>query len=618
MMRLLIPAILLMTAFAGCFSDDGADPDPDTDLTPTTSVFERADMPFNVTDSISHVLEAGPYDILPGIQFFESYDIPITQGGAAATGGVVSYGVHLPDIEGCDWTQSDLPEMCHLPVVADIGPYYGAAGKMLPQLEGDVPVDEHSRNRLFGALVENLVPHGYALVAVSVPGTGDSNHCQDLGGPVEQAAIDAAVTGMGTAAWSNGNVGLIGRSYDGTTPWEAATFGNEHLKTIVPISGLQGMHDLMWRNGTSEDRGGSGLLWAIYQAFTVDGDAGEVEMVCENTATGAMQSLGAYLTGDHFAAPVNDYWTSRDYFDRVLENYDGSVYYIHGLQDWNVDPHQAFPYYELLRQNGNEIKGLFGQWDHAYPDRPSDHSDQGSGHGEEAFPKTVRYDWAQDLLEWFDHYLKGTGAKPALHVEVQDNMGTWRVEATYPPSDVKWTPITLDQNTGTSFVVPEQAGSPAPVITGGSAFAVHLPPLSETNDTVIAGPARLHITVTPSAPGGQVMAQLRDAETGLRLGHAVMDLRFAAGGDEMQPVAPGLPMTAMMEFQAFDVVLPAGHGLELILSGAGAFTEVETGQTYLPSPVNGPIMVSLGSDSVLKLPVDQDPTNTFVPPVWYE
>ena len=38
--------------------------------------------------------------------------------------------------------------------------------------------------------------------------------------------------------------------------------------------------------------------------------------------------------------------------------------------------------------------------------------------------------------------------------------------------------------------------------------------------------------VTAAFDGGQVFAELQDAETGLRLGHATMDIRYHAGGYE--------------------------------------------------------------------------------------
>ena len=98
-------------------------------------------------------------------------------------------------------------------------------------------------------IIDQILPHGYAFAQVSVTGTGRSNHCMDLMGTAEQLGNDAAVSWLGSQDWSNGNVAMIGKSYDGSTPWQAAMFGNEHLKTIVPISGLIGVKELMWKNG---------------------------------------------------------------------------------------------------------------------------------------------------------------------------------------------------------------------------------------------------------------------------------------------------------------------------------------------------------------------------------
>ena len=83
----------------------------------------------------------------------------------------------------------------------------------------------------------------------------------------------------------------------------------------------------------------------------------------------------------------------------------------------------------------------------------------------------------------------------------------------------------------------------------------------------------LHLDVTAAFDGGQVFAELQDAETGLRLGHATMDIRYHAGGYEPQTVFPGQTLVMLMEFQGLDVVLPAGHGLKIVLT--------ETGEDYL-------------------------------------
>ena len=285
------------------------------DLTPITPVRERTALPFRTDDAYSHVLVEGAHGILPALSIF--VDVPVPLGNGLPT-QKIHMGVFLPEIEGCDYSAETLPDACRVPVVADVGPYYGE-----PVL-GDVHATEPAK-RLGGFLIENLVPHGYAVAQVSVMGTGDSGGCMDLMGEVEQAGVQAAVEYLGTAPWSNGAVGLIGRSYDGSTPWEAAMVGSPYLKTVVPISGLYGQHDLMWRNGSAETRG-PGVLWALYYAFTYTGNEGNPTLqaqqilenaVCPDTQTGLAQGLAAFATGSK-GPEANAYWHERSFKDEVL------------------------------------------------------------------------------------------------------------------------------------------------------------------------------------------------------------------------------------------------------------------------------------------------------------
>ncbi len=585
MRTLLVATLVALPLLAGCLTGDVDDGSTGTPVgSGTTSVFERHELDFIIDDGWSHTLQEGVYEILPGVGHFLDVELPLTEAGGAATGAKAHLGLFLPEV----------PAGTKVPVIADIGPYYSSSDSMVVQMEGDTIATEPA-GRLGAFLIENFVPHGYAVAQVSVFGTGDSGHCQDLMGISEQAGVQAAVEWLGSQEWSNGNVGLIGRSYDGSTPWQAAMVESDHLKTIVPISGLIGVHELMWRNGSAESRG-PGVLWALYQSMSVDGDMGDVENACKDVLQSPIAHLGAYATGDHFAPQANDFWAERYFLDAALANYKGSVYFIHGLQDWNVDPHMAFPTYQMLLDHGIETKGLFGQWDHAYPDRIDDHSDQDSGYGAEAVPLSVRHDWAQDLLEWFDHYLMGTGAKPALHVEVQDNMGNWRVEATYPPSDLEWVELDLADAT-------YESTGPFPTVTPNDAVTFDFGALSD-EDVRIAGLPQFHVDVIPTGPGGQLFVRMWDATTDLRLGHAVMDLRFHEGGRDMGTVTPGQQITALMEFEGLDVILPAGHELRVVVEA--------TGEDYLPSAVTDPVLLVGGT---FRLPTTvPEETDFFTPP----
>ncbi|PSQ18141.1 hypothetical protein BRC99_00185 [Halobacteriales archaeon QS_7_69_60] len=109
-------------------------------------------------------------------------------------------------------------------------------------------------------LAENYIQQGYAVAAVAVRGTGGSGGCMELMGPNEQADIDQAVTWLGENGRSNGNVAIIGRSYDGTTPWMPARKGNPYLATVVPFSGVPDIHERPELRDRSPDVPLAGLL----------------------------------------------------------------------------------------------------------------------------------------------------------------------------------------------------------------------------------------------------------------------------------------------------------------------------------------------------------------------
>ena len=362
--------VVLLTVLAGCFGNGDVIIDDSNDQASYPQPWERSDIIYDDSDIYSRVTINGSYGIDSVRSVFVDVDtITAADGGAGLTGDAqVHLGLWLPVIEGCDWEAGNVSEECQVPVIADVGPYYN---------DGDVdaltPAD-----RLGKFLIENYVPHGFGVAQVSVFGTGESNHCMDLMGTDEQRGIDAAVSWLGSQAWSNGKVGLIGKSYDGSTPWQAATFGNPYLATIVPMSGLIGVHELMWRNGSMEARGMI-MHNGVYGSFGIDGDTEDSHTLCEGYLEGYYNGPAAYLTGGMVTYGGNDYWTERSFLDRVLQNYNGSIYNIQGMQDWNVDPHMAFPTHQLVENAGIEIKTYAGQWAHDYPDRASGHASLPSG-----------------------------------------------------------------------------------------------------------------------------------------------------------------------------------------------------------------------------------------------
>ena len=542
------------------------------------------------------ILEKGPYSILEtanewnSTHVFVEYDLPETEGGAGVTNDAkISLAFWLPDV----------PDGEKVPVIAEIGPYFQEPSVQTPTIE--VP-----GSWLGQMIIDQILPHGYAFAQISVTGTGRSNHCMDLMGTAEQLGNDAAVRWLGEQNWSNGNVGLIGKSYDGSTPWQAAMFGNEHdyLKTIVPISGLIGVKELMWRNGSSEARAPF-MHNGVYGSYGLDGDEEDYQNICPDYLIGPGTGVSTYLLGSEV---FGDYWAERYFLDRVLENYQGSVYLIQGMHDWNVDPHMAVPTMNALIDAGIEAKGLFGQWDHDYPDRPQqlyERSDMG-GRGGEAFPEMIRYDWMQDLLEWFEYYLQERGPQPGQWIEVQDNYGDWRVEFNrYPPADTtEWVAILGDElsNIGGSLTILPDASS-------GPVWETE--PLTKT--LRVAGTPRLHVDVTTASVGGQLYALMEDCYEGtcIHVGHAIMDLRYHAGGDDIQTWTPIFEtINAKMEFFPLDAMIAEGHTIRISLAS--------TGEDYLPASTSSIVTIQEGETSTLQLDIiseNPEERRYFTPPV---
>ena len=246
---------------------------------------------------------------------------------------------------------------------------------------------------------------------------------------------------------------------------------------------------------------------------------------------------------------------------------------------------------------------MLGQWEHNYPDQWTKHNAQDSGYGGEAIHYMTRWEWAQELFEWMEYYLKNIGPKPALHAQVQRNDGEWRVEETWPPLDVERMSLSIGDCSYDGVFT----GGGAPFVGGGQIVTVECPSISDS-DLHIAGLATIHITAIPTFDGGQVFVEMQDAETGIRLGHATMDVRYHAGGYDAQTVIPGQQITLLMEFQAIDAILPAGHGIRLIMS--------EQGEDYLaPACGNTCTVHVLPSLSTLELPViERDGSNVLITP----
>lgn len=583
---LFMTCLVLTMSLSGCFGSEESSTDGDEE-TLYPDIYSRHTLDWNWSDSYSYVLEPGPYTALDVQEAFIEVD----------TSDIWETGPPTSNVHLSYWLPSNTQEGEQVPVIAVVSPYFSYGQ----------PGDESGATNVVGAgrgefIFDNYIPHGYAFAQVSVFGTEESSGCFDYRGAGEGLGIHSAVEWLGSQNWSNGKVGLYGKSYEGATQWEAAALGSEYLATIVPISGTTGLHPLLYKNGSAEAR--SQVMHMNYFSSTVDYNADDLDNICPDIIEGFFAGPVTYGLGE-LDPYMENYYDEREHISKALTNYNGSIYWVQGMQDWNVDPHQVFGgppgtvWYQDFIEAGFDVRGMLGQWEHNYPDQWTKHNAQDSGYGGEAIQNMTRWDWGQDLFEWFEYYLKGIGEKPETHAQIQRNDGQWRIEESWPPTDSEIFSLELSdcQNDG-AFI-----GGGAPVVGGGQSVTVECPGINE-EDLHISGLATIHIPTVPTFDGGQVFVELQDAQTGLRLGHATMDVRYHAGGSEPQTAIPGQTITMLMEFQGMDVILPAGNGLRFVIT--------DTGEDYLaPACGTACVVHVLPSMSTFEAPII-DRTNSEV------
>lgn len=412
----LVVLLLVALALAGC--SNGPKPAPAPVVAPTTppsSAFLHSLSPMAYKD-----LAATPHVL-------EHHRIAVRE---------------LVELDSYVWRPTNVDKV---PVVLTVTPYYGGG---TPEVS---PLGNPS-----GMVAEALVPRGYAVGFVSVTGTGDSGGCFIQGGPQEAVDIAGAIDYYGSQPWSNGNVGLIGVSYDGTTPQEAWVEAPAHLKSIVPISGISDLYKYNYVNGVPIGTTGQAFT-NYYWALTglgpagLEGGVGATDPAsvpgaiageaCTDQADVQEASAGSAMDGNKDA-----YWQERDFGARYRADPDrerAAVLYVHGLQDYNVKDHHMEGWLDVLQGSGVPFKALLGQWSHAWPDNSLTPGNCAPSQEPGARPPTCRADWWNaTLVAWFDQTLKGvdTGVLDMPAVQVQDDDGTWRGEDSWPPRDARpWT-----------------------------------------------------------------------------------------------------------------------------------------------------------------------------------
>lgn len=485
-----------------------------------------------------------------------------------------------------------------VPVILEITPYYG----------GGSPIDP--TNVLAGNFknVANLfVPRGYAVAISSVRGTGNSEGCFSMGGPEEAKDSAAVIRHLAHQPWANGRVGMMGVSYPGTTPQDVWVEAPAELKTIVPISGISDLYKYNFVNGVHINAQGYAFntyYWGMVGLSPVGLNGGDqlrdpvsvpgaiVGEVCPEQVW--VQEGGASSAVD---GNKDGYWQLRDFLAELRADPNrprASVFYIHGLQDWNVKPHMMEDWLPDLISNV-PYQIWLGQWDHAYPDRE---------------------DWWTVLTAWFDKFLKGkdTGILGAPRVQVKDDDGRWRHESIWPPQNPA--KLTLRPRPDDTLASQAAAGTvsyqdyngvlpPVPVLGPDRVVFVSEPLIADLH---ISGLPRFEADVTASGDRASLILTLaeRTPEGDRAINYAAISLNHVQSLAEGRQSVAGLTQRVGVNFFPQADVIHAGNRIVLIAAG-NTVPEGQPGPSLQPVATGSTITLGLG-EALLVLPLD----NTLV------
>jgi X-Pro dipeptidyl-peptidase len=440
---------------------------------------------------------------------------------------------------------------------------------------------------------EYFVPRGYARAVFDVLGTHSSTGCYDYGGTKEREAAAAVVDFLGELPWTNGKVGMIGISYDGTTQLAAAIEQPEHLAAIVPQAALSRHYDYVFSNGVPHVKPPAqgtptGMDWGFGGPPILDRSDPARNLDLVQSRADECDKVEHTRRAPQDDPVYDDFWVQRDY-RAVAHLIDVPVLLEAGWLDVNVHPLHSTRLFQALRPEVPKRLSL-GPWDH--------------GDGTFADAMDVRH-------AWFDEFLLGldTGVLDEPAVDNQPVNGARDDDDTWPPSETTIVEIELVDGAPSAGQAGVREGASVftdnnPAFTGyevnqpdpaSSYLAYETPPLPR--DVRISGTPRLRLRATSSNDSTHYCVSVATWPVIQAVTMGNFNTRNRNGLHVSEPLVPGQPYDATIELYDTDIVVPQGQSLFISLAGTTAYCRQDDNQ---PGSTN-----DILAGSVLELPVSE-------------
>jgi len=401
---------------------------------------------------------------------------------------------------------SELEGVATVPVIMDASPYYLCCGR--GNESERKTYDGNGNPQKFPLFYDNFFePRGYAIVQVDMAGTARSTGCSDEGAASDVDSIKAVIDWLNgraqaidsagnpvVADWANGDVGLIGKSYDGTLASAVAATGVEGLKTFVPIAAISSWYDYDRSQGLPYSFNYPAWLSQVVESART-----------ENVDCSGINSLMNQFDADESGA-YTTFWSKRDY--RLApapsaRKVRASMFLVHGLQDTNVKTLNFGRWLAKLPKSRIEAKVWLSRLGHTDPF------------------DFRRAQWVDTLHRWFDNQLMGIQNgildEPRFDVEVSPGMwiktNSWplsnhRLTLTFHP-DGTLTPGPPEDATDSFTNDPGQTEAEA-VAKGNNPNRLLYVTGSLKHDLHLSGESTVQLNITPQGSVGQVGVALVD------------------------------------------------------------------------------------------------------------
>lgn len=484
-------------------------------------------------------------------------------------------------------------------------------------------------------LAQRFLAAGYAWLDVDVRGSGASGGVQrSLWSDDEVADGGELVDWIVRQPWSNGRVGALGDSYDGTAAELLLVNRRPAVKAVAPRFALWdayedigypgGVH-LTWftetwsRFNDAIDRGNlrAAFPWWVPLFISgprpVDGPDGARAVAAAQRAHAANFDVHAAALAAPFRDDVVpetglriDDWSPNGTRRAAVEASGAAIFSYSGWWD-GAYANAATKRFRALPNAGSQL--LLGPWNHGGdqtldPLEPTRASD---------------FDHAAELLHFFDRHLKDAPdpGPPAARVRwFTTGAKRWNAADAWPPRAHVWRlplaarRLVTDPGTGTGttsrwrgLAVPTWTGYPDRADADRRLVVYETEPLARA--TEVTGHPVVSLRVRCDQPDGTLFAYLEDVDPRGRVGYVTegwlraihrRQPRTYARADA-EPLVAGEPATLVFALLPLSHEFAPGHRIRLALAGAD-----RDQFALLPGPP--PVWtIEPGPDSWLELPV---------------